>query len=143
MDLARQKGCDGIDPDNVDGFTHDTGFDLSFEDQLEFNRFLAEEAHRRSLLIALKNDPLQADELAPLFDFSVVEECVQYRECGFYLPFARLNKPVFDLEYDRRFFDPEEFKRMCEYAASFGVKAALYPKELDGSFVIDCTYGAF
>ncbi|MFP3534108.1 endo alpha-1,4 polygalactosaminidase, partial [Burkholderia sp. SIMBA_042] len=29
MDLAKSKGCDGIDPDNVDGYTNNPGLPLT------------------------------------------------------------------------------------------------------------------
>ncbi len=41
MDTARTKGCDGVDPDNVNAFDQgqsETGFDLTSTDQLAFNR---------------------------------------------------------------------------------------------------------
>ena len=44
LDVARAKGCDGVEPDNVDGYANKTGFDLTKDDQLRFNRFLAVEA---------------------------------------------------------------------------------------------------
>lgn len=52
LDVAVYKGCDGVEPDNVDGYTNNTGFILTAEDQLMYNRFLADEAHERGLLIA-------------------------------------------------------------------------------------------
>ena len=42
--IAVQKGCDGVDPDNVDGYTNKTGFPLTAKDQLAYNKFLAQEA---------------------------------------------------------------------------------------------------
>lgn len=56
LDLAVQRGCDGVDPDNVDGYRNKTGFPLAAQDQLAFNRWLAQEAHLRGLAIFLKND---------------------------------------------------------------------------------------
>ena len=49
LDLAVDKGCDGVEPDNMDGFTNRTGFRLSEDDQLGYNRRLANEAHLRDL----------------------------------------------------------------------------------------------
>ena len=43
LDLAVQKKCDGVEPDNVDGYDNDTGFDLTYADQLIYNRWLAEQ----------------------------------------------------------------------------------------------------
>ncbi len=34
LDIAAAKGCDAVDPDNVDGYTNDTGFNLTCADQL-------------------------------------------------------------------------------------------------------------
>lgn len=48
------KGCDAVEPDNVDGYTNNTRFALNEEDQFVFNRFLATEAHQRELGIGLK-----------------------------------------------------------------------------------------
>jgi hypothetical protein len=39
--LCREKGFDAVEPDNIDAFTNDTGFPMTYEDQLRFNRWLA------------------------------------------------------------------------------------------------------
>ena len=36
MHSCRDKGFDGIEPDNIDGFLNDTGFDLTGVDQLAY-----------------------------------------------------------------------------------------------------------
>src|SRR2546430_3388139 len=56
MDLAVTKQCDGIEPDNVDGYTNSPGFALTATTQLDYNNFLATEAHVRNLSVGLKND---------------------------------------------------------------------------------------
>jgi hypothetical protein len=75
LDLASERNCDGVVPDNVDGFANDTGFDLSASDQLAFNRFIAAEAHERNLATGLKNDLDQVADLVDEFDFAVNEQC--------------------------------------------------------------------
>jgi len=52
LDLARTKGCDAVDPDNVDGHTQDSGFAISYADQLAYNRWMATEAHARAWRLA-------------------------------------------------------------------------------------------
>jgi hypothetical protein len=99
LDTCAAKGFDGVDPDNVNGYTNDTGFPLTAADQLRFNRWLAAEAHARGLVVALKNDGEQAAALAPDFDAAVAEQCVEYDECELYSPFVAAGKPVFDIEY--------------------------------------------
>lgn len=100
MDLCKAKGFDGIDPDNVDGYTNNTGFPLTYQDQLTYNIFLANEAHARGLSIGLKNDLLQVNDLLPYFDWALNEQCFQYDECSYLLPFIRAGKAVFEIEYD-------------------------------------------
>ena len=73
LDKAQQKGCDGVEADNVDGYTNDTGFALTGNDQLLYNTFLATEAHKRGLAIALKNDLNQITTLEPYFDLIINE----------------------------------------------------------------------
>ncbi len=139
LDLAVQKGCDGVEPDNVDGYVNDTGFSLTYADQLAYNRFLAEEAHRRGLSIGLKNDLEQVEALEPWFDFAVNEECHQYDECGALDPFIDAAKPVFNVEYDDIYLDdPEARERLCEDARKRGFTTLVLPMNLDGSFRYDC-----
>ena len=52
---CEQKGFDGVEFDNVDGYSNDTGFALSADDQLAFNRWLAQAAHDHGLAVGLKN----------------------------------------------------------------------------------------
>ncbi|KAG1709006.1 hypothetical protein DVH05_022637 [Phytophthora capsici] len=99
MAYAKTKGCDGVDPDNVDGAFNDNGFDLTAADQLDFNKFLATTAHSLNLTVGLKNDMDQIDDLVSVFDFSVNEQCVQYDECDTLVPFIKADKPVFGIEY--------------------------------------------
>jgi len=99
LDLAVAKGCDGVEPDNVDGYANTTGFALTAADQLAYNRWLADEAHARSLSIGLKNDLDQVVELEPWFDWALNEQCAQYAECEALLPFVHAGKAVFGVEY--------------------------------------------
>lgn len=42
IQMAQQQGCHGVDPDNVDGYTQsDLGFHLTYDNQIDYNRFLA------------------------------------------------------------------------------------------------------
>jgi len=99
LELASSKGCDGVEPDNVDGYDNETGFPLTREDQLDFNRFLATEAHSRGLAIGLKNATGIAADLVTDFEFAVNEECLAHDECVELGVFLRANKPVFHVEY--------------------------------------------
>ena len=72
------KHFDGVEADNVDGYTNPTGFPLTAADQLTYNAWLARTAHALGLSIALKNDLDQARQLEPHFDYALDEQCFQY-----------------------------------------------------------------
>jgi hypothetical protein len=99
MRRCRDKGFDAVDPDNVNGYTNPTGFPLTAHDQLAFNAWVANTAHSLGLSVGLKNDVDQVHELLRYYDFAVLEQCFQYRECGKARPFVEAGKAVVDIEY--------------------------------------------
>ena len=76
-----------------------TGWDVSYADQLAYNRGLARLAHRHGLSVGLKNDLSQVEDLIGHFDFAINEECFTYHECELLSPFVDAGKPVFHVEY--------------------------------------------
>jgi hypothetical protein len=139
LDLAADKGCDGVEPDNVDGFANDTGFPLTRADQLAFDRWLAVAAHARGLAVGLKNALDLAPELAPDFDFAVGEQCHEFDECAANAPFVAAGKPVWNVEYAT----DEAAARaraatLCPAAAAAGIHTYVLPLELDGSWRVAC-----
>lgn len=127
LDLAVSKGCDGVESDNVDGYTHDSGFPLTAADQLDYNQFLAAAAHARNLSIGLKNDLDQLSSLVNSFDFAVNEQCFQYNECHLLQPFINQNKAVFGVEYEIA------ASTFCPQANSMNLSFALANYALDGT----------
>ena len=99
MDMCADKGFDGIELDNVDGYQNRTGFDLRARDQLAYNSWLANATHERGLSVALKNDLGQVLKLLPYFDYALNEQCFQYDECDLLVPFVDAGKAVFGVEY--------------------------------------------
>jgi hypothetical protein len=132
MNLAVSKGCNGVDPDNVDGYTQNSGFVLSMQDQINYNKYLAAQAHSRGLLIGLKNATELVSSLVSYYDFSVVEECFAYNECSMYSPFINQNKAVLNLEYS------SYSSSICTQAASLKFSTAFYSLNLDGSKYQPC-----
>jgi len=131
LDLARDKGCTGVEPDNVDAYQNSSGFPLVAADQLAFNRWLATEAHERGLSIGLKNDLDQVPDLVADFDWAINEQCYQYAECDLLQPFIDAGKAVFGVEYSG---DEAVF---CPYFNALGY--SWLKKDLDlGAWRIDC-----
>lgn len=98
LHMCRAKGFDAADPDNVDGYTNQTGFPLTAADQLAFNRWLAAEVHGYGMSVGLKNDLNQVGDLVGAYDFAVNEQCYEYAECDAVAPFAA-GKAVLHIEY--------------------------------------------
>ena len=140
LDLAKDKGCDGVEPDNMDGYTNSTGFSLSANDQLAYNKFIANEARKRGLSVGLKNDLNQIVELEPYFDFSVNEQCHEYNECDMMKPFTDNNKPVLNAEYLREYVDNNSSERdnMCNDSIALKFKTLVLPLYLDDTFRYSC-----
>lgn len=63
FDMCREKGFDAVEPDNMDGYRNTSGFPLTAEDQLAYNRLIAKLAHDRGLAVGLKNDLDQIPQL--------------------------------------------------------------------------------
>ena len=97
--MCAQRGYDAVEFDNVDGYQNHTGFPLTGSDQLTYNTFLANLAHKHGLSAVLKNDVGQVSKLLPYFDFALNEQCFQYKECGKLRPFVNAGKAVFGVEY--------------------------------------------
>jgi len=127
MDMCARKGFDAVEPDNMDGYANETGFDLTAADQLRYNRWLAAEAHERGLAIALKNDEDQARALVDHFDFAITEDCFDQGWCHRMRPFVRQNKAVLAAEYTDTGAKTSEF---CPRARELGFDAILKKRDL-------------
>ncbi|HEX8956980.1 MAG TPA: endo alpha-1,4 polygalactosaminidase [Burkholderiaceae bacterium] len=138
--LAASKGCDGVEPDNVDGYANNSGFPLAAQDQIDYNTYLAGQAHSYRLAVALKNDVGQLAALEPYFDFALNEQCHEYNECAGYSVFTAKNKAVFNAEYASQYVDNTGGARtaMCAAAQAANLRTLVLPLALDGSFRYSC-----
>lgn len=106
------KGCDGVDPDNVDSFANsDQLHGNTAEDQVNYLLWLSFTARSQDLMIDLKNaGSLLVDdngdatsyqsEIVEAFDFAVIESCHEYEECDTYDSFLAAGKPEIQIEYE-------------------------------------------
>ncbi|KAI9701377.1 MAG: hypothetical protein M1820_006468 [Bogoriella megaspora] len=99
IQLAADKGCDAIDPDNVDGYNNDNGLSLATDDSISFINFLSTQAANHNLSTGLKNAGDIIPSVLQYVHFSVNEQCVEYSECSDFAPFIQAGKPVFHIEY--------------------------------------------
>jgi len=139
LDLAVQKGCDGVEPDNLDAYTNDSGFLLNATNQLAFNRFIANEAHLRGLSVGLKNDLEQVDDLVAYYDFAVNEQCHEYQECSLLTHFIDAGKPVLHAEYHERYIDDENARNeLCTQSQQLQFSTLILPLDLNDAFRWEC-----
>lgn len=139
LDLALQKGCDAVEPDNMDGYTNNPGFNLSATDQLAYNRFIANAAHTRGLSVGLKNDLDQINALVAYFDFAVNEQCFEYAECDALAPFINDAKAVLNAEYKSAYInDANARAALCSESISLQFSTLVLPLDLDDGFRYSC-----
>ncbi len=128
LDECAAKGFDGLEPDNIDGYTNKTGFPLTYNDQLTFNIWLAGEAHARGLSIGLKNDSEQVHDLLPYYDWALTEDCFEGGWCEEMLPFIEAGKPVLAAEYTDIGISLSE---ICSQAEEMSISVILKNRGLD------------
>lgn len=128
LDLCRDKGFDAVEPDNIHGYTENTGFPLTYADQLAYNRWLADEAHARGLSIGLKNDEEQVADLLADYDWAITEECFVDEWCEAVVPFVTAGKPVLNAEYTDTPITPAEF---CPQSNSLNFNTIYKNRDLD------------
>lgn len=136
IQMCKDKGFVAIDPDNVDGYTNDSGFPLTYADQKSFLLFLASTAHSLGLAIGLKNDLDQIPDLVSQFDFAVNEQCWQYQECDKYKPFVNASKPVFNIEYTGT--KTNFLTKVCPKAIALGIQSVKCGLDLKKTPRIPC-----
>lgn len=132
--LAAEKGCDGIDPDNIDGYSHNnTGFQLTKKDAVHYVQFLAEEAHSQGLAIGLKNGAELALLVMDFVEWDINESCAFYNECNTYHPFISAGRPVFHIEYVDG-DNPVNLTTACNATGTRGFSTLLKHRNLDNWF---------
>jgi hypothetical protein len=128
LDLCKAKGFDAVEPDNMEIHTNDTGFPLTYEDQLKFALWLADESHKRGLAIGIKNAADQVKDLVEHFDFAITEDAFFYGWAEKMNPFIESGKPVFAAEYTDMNVD---FDAACKWGKSMGFSFILKHRQLD------------
>jgi hypothetical protein len=128
LDLCQAKGFDAVEPDNMEIYTNDTGFPLTYADQLRFALWLAEESHARGLAIGQKNASDQVADLVNIYDFAITEDYFYYGDAESMLPYITAGKSVFAAEYTDMDVD---FPAACAWGREYKVSFILKNRDLD------------
>jgi hypothetical protein len=129
LDLCRAKGFDAVEPDNMEIHGNGSGFPITYDDQLRYALWLADEAHQRGLAIGMKNAGDQVGDLVAHYDFAITEDYYHYGSHEKMLPFIAAGKPVFAAEYTDMDVD---FTAACAWGQAHGVSFILKHRMLDG-----------
>jgi hypothetical protein len=133
LDVAAQKGCDGVDLSNVSPGGADTGFPLSTADALDYARFLAGAAHARGLGAGLGGGSDLAAMVEPSFEWAFADTCLSAGNCGAYGAFVTARKAVFAVEFGTEADVPS----VCPPARAQGLDALIKNRSLD-AFRVAC-----
>ena len=127
MDRCASMGFVGIEPDNIDIFENDSGFDISKADSLAYVGALADYAHSLGLVIAQKNAPELVPDLVGKMDFLLVEECFKYDFCEEVQPYLDAGKDVLAVEYTDA---PLDWNATCAQAKELGLHLLLKGRDI-------------
>eukprot|EP01080_Neovahlkampfia_damariscottae_P002617 gene2617-3577_t len=124
--MCKDKGGDAIEPDNLDSYQNGlkkTGFNITENDQINFDKWLVKEAHALDLSIALKNDPDHISQLIDLFDFTITEDCFGQNPkwCDQLKPWIQKGKAVLPCEYTDKNVNLTSFCEYCQKNSFSGI----------------------
>ena len=142
LDMIKEKGFDGVEPDNMDlnsWTTAELGFEITDADVIAYSKWLANEAHERGLSIGQKNATDLADQLVDTFDWILLEDAFYdglENEAKVYIT---NNKAVFATEYTDNVNVLVFEGSICPKAKTLKFSAILKNRELD-NFIKVCNY---
>lgn len=105
--MCKEKGFDALEPDNLQN-DENAGGKITLQQQIDFNGWVADEAHAAGLAVFQKNGPdkvLLKDRTGKMmvekFDAILNEECQAYNECSPLGEYSKRGKLVVDVEYKK------------------------------------------
>jgi hypothetical protein len=141
FDMIKEKGFDGIEPDNIDlnsWTVEELGFPISDADVITYSQWLAQQAHNRGLSIGQKNASDLAEQLVNTFDWILLEDAFYEGTQDDAQVYIQHNKAVFATEYTDNFTQSYLFTgEVCNEASQLHYTAILKHRELD-EFILTC-----
>ena len=99
FDMLVKKGFDGYEGDNIQMESKDNKGKT--KKNIEYAKWLADEAHSKGLLAFLKNGGSKlVDSVVDNYDGVIIESAIQYNEVELYKKFYNQGKPTWFFEYD-------------------------------------------
>lgn len=144
FDMIKEKGFDGIEPDNMDSYVRDvygsgdgTGFSLTIEDGKKYIDFIIKEAKDRNLSIGQKNAYELADDYVDRFDWALTEGIFHEGAQDRMRVYVENNKTVFATEYMDNMTKEHFLTNVCPKAEQIGYVAILKDRNLT-EYIVNC-----
>lgn len=135
LDMIKEKGFDGVEPDNINGYQNNSGFPLTVENTKPFCRWLIEEAHSRGLSIGQKNAEELVPDLVDEFDWILTEGAVDGNWYQDVIPYIEAGKAVFLTEYTDDMTENQFQNNVCPIATTNNFSAVLKDRDLTNTTV--------
>jgi hypothetical protein len=127
---AATNGFDGVLLGTLDAYLTESGHDLTAQDQLDYNRWLAAQASAGGLAVGLSSDWAHASDLATHYDFAIHINCLANATCTQLSPYRARGHAVFDLETNR------DVTATCARAKAEALPVTLKNASFDGWLAI-------
>lgn len=144
FNMIKEKGFDGIEPDNMDSYIRDvygdkngTGFSLTKKDGKEYIDFIIKEAKDRNLSIGHKNAYELADDYVDKFDWALTEGIFHEGFEERMRVYVDKNKTVFATEYTDSMTKEHFLSDVCPKAEQLGYVAILKDRNLT-EYIVNC-----
>jgi hypothetical protein len=143
FDLARQIGCDGIEPAHNDAEVYVPGFTIPTDQTYAWYDEVAKQGHDRMLSTGMKGgDTIGTvnDGKAKEFDWLMLERCGELSNCDVARPFISAEKAVLAIEYDTTFDTqaPQDPAMVCANQKPFIMDGLVKDVALTGRVRTQC-----
>jgi len=131
FNMILKKGFDGVEPDNMDSYSNETGFSIQIADTKKYADYLIGLAHTNGLSIGQKNVPELSEEYASKFDWALTEDAFKQGWQDSMAVYVKKNKPVFAVEYTDKTTQQDFQNLVCPKAKLLEFTAILKKRDLD------------
>ncbi|GGO27249.1 endo alpha-1,4 polygalactosaminidase [Deinococcus humi] len=134
LTMCRDRGFAAVEPDNLQNDENVPGGVITAQQQVDFNGWLADEAHALGLAIFQKNGPDKillrdrtGQRLVDKFDGILNESCHEFSECAPLAEYVKRGKPALNVEYKQKFLN-------CADANRLGINSMFKDRYLRGGY---------
>ncbi len=140
LSICEDKGFTLVEFDNMDGYSNDTGLDLTDQEARAWIASLIASAADRGLGVIHKNASELVTDLQPSMDALLLESCVLDDFCEeAALPFLDAGKPVMNAEYPEAWSDQGRrfvLDDVCARSEQAGVSTLIKTLDLDARSIV-------